>query len=338
MRWARLPLLSFGVVAAYYGSAAFAGFLAPYGFETQNRDLNLVPPTRVHVSDRSGRFRVRPLIYRSIPRPNSFAEYVEDKASAYPVRFFVSGDEYHLFGILTMHVHLFGVDKPARIFVLGSDRFGRDVFSRLLYGGQVSLIASLGAALISIAFGAILGGVSGYYGRWADAVVMRISDVFLAMPWLYLLLAVRAALPLHMDARESYLFLAVLMGVVGWARPARLVRGIVLSVKEAEYVMAARSFGASDIYLFREHILPSLQGVLLTQLSLYIPQYILAEVTLSFLGLGVNEPIPSWGNMLGDLQLFISEPRPWLFSPALALVGILLAYHGLFAYIKRRTV
>jgi peptide/nickel transport system permease protein len=186
--------------------------------------------------------------------------------------------------------------------------------------------------------GMILGGLAGYYGRWMDSAVMRLSDVFLAMPWLYLLLAVRAALPLRLDSRQSYLVLAVLMGFVGWARPARLARGIVLSVKEAEYMMAARSFGASDLYLFSQHILPSLRGVLLTQLSLYIPQYILAEVTLSFLGLGVTEPTPSWGNMLADLQLFVSDPRPWLFAPAIALFAILLAYHGLFTYIKRRTL
>ena len=119
---------------------------------------------------------------------------------------------------------------------MGTDAFGRDVLSRLLYGGQVSLISSLAAALISVVLGAVLGGVSGYYARWMDVIIMRLSDVFLAMPWLYLLLAARAALPLHMDPRQSYLLLAALMGLVGWARPARLARGIVLSVKEAEYV------------------------------------------------------------------------------------------------------
>src|SRR5438094_6672887 len=150
MRLTRLPLLSLAVVAGFYGSAGLAGFLAPYSFETQNRDLNLAPPTRVHVFDRGGRFHVRPFTYRSIPRPGSFAEYVEDTASTYPIRLLVTGDEYNLLGIVTTRVHLFGVKAPARIFLLGSDRFGRDVFSRLLYGGQVSLIASLAAALISV--------------------------------------------------------------------------------------------------------------------------------------------------------------------------------------------
>jgi peptide/nickel transport system permease protein len=232
-------------------------------------------------------------------------------------------------------VHLFGVERPARIFVLGTDAFGRDVFSRLVYGSQISLLSSFAAALLSVVLGLILGGISGYYARGIDSIIMRLSDVFLAMPWLYLLLALRAALPLRMDSRQTYLLLAVLMGLLGWARPARLARGVVLSTKQPEYLLVARSFGASDLYLFRRHIMPSLWGIALTQLSIYIPQYILAEVTLSFLGLGVTEPAASWGNMLGDLQLLVSDPHWWLFAPAFALFMVLLAYHRLFAYIKR---
>ncbi len=337
MKLGKVPVLSVIILAACYGSALFGGFVAPYRFETQNRDLSFLAPTRIHLFERSGRFHLHPFVYRSTARTGSFAEYQEDTRSPYPIHFLLPGEPYSVFGIVPARVHLFGVERPARIFVLGTDVFGRDVFSRLIYGSQISLLSSFAAALISVSLGVILGGVSGYYGRSIDAVVMRLSDVFLAMPWLYLLLAVRAALPLRMDSRQTYLFIAVLMGLVGWARPARLARGIVLSVKESEYVLAARSFGGSDIYLFRRHILPSLLGVALTQLSVYIPQYILAEVTLSFLGLGVSEPIASWGNMLGDLQLFVSDPHWWLFAPAFALFMVLLAYDGLFTFIKRRT-
>jgi len=337
MTLGKLPVVAVIVIGAWYSAASFAGFVAPYRFETQNRDLNFFPPTRVHFFDRSGRFHLRPFVYRSAARSGSFAQYEEDVTSLYPVRFLVPGEPYSVWGFLPARVHLFGVEGPARMFVLGTDAFGRDVFSRLVYGSQISLLSSFAAALISVALGLALGGISGYYSRGIDALVMRLSDVFLAMPWLYLLLAVRAALPLRMDSQQTYLFLAVLMGLLGWARPARLARGVVLTVKEAEYVLAARSFGGSDLYLFRRHILPSLWSVALTQLSIYIPQYILAEVTLSFLGLGVTEPAASWGNMLGDLQLFISDPHWWLFAPAFALFMVLLAYHGLFTFIKRRT-
>jgi len=337
MRRSRFPFLSLVVLGMCYGSAIFAGFLAPYSFDAQNRELSYFPPTRIHIFDKEGRFHLHPFAYASVPRPDSFGRYKELTTSWYPIRLLVSGDEYTILGILTARVHLFGVGKPARISLLGTDVFGRDVFSRLLFGSQVSLLASLLAALIAVALGMILGGVSGYYARWADAAVMRLSEVFLAMPWLYLLLAVRAALPLRMDPRETYVVLALLMGFLGWARPARLARGVVLSVKEAEYVTAAQSFGASRLYILRRHIAPSLAGVLLTQLSIYIPQFILAEVTLSFLGLGVSEPAASWGNMLADLQLFVSDPHWWLFAPVFALFIVLLAYHGLFTYIKRRT-
>lgn len=338
MQRSRSTLIAPLVLGVCYGSAIFAGFLAPYNFETQNREFSYMPPTRVHIFDANGRFHLRPFVYGWAALPDHFGQYKELTSSRYPVRLLVRGDQYSLFGILTARVHLFGIEEPARIFLLGTDVFGRDVFSRLLFGSQISLLSSLGAALLAVLLGMILGGVAGYYARWVDAAVMRLSEVFLSMPWLYLLLAVRAALPLRMDPRESYLVLAVIMGLIGWARPARLARGIVLSVKEAEYVTAARSFGASGIYIFRRHIAPSLRGVLFTQLSLYIPQFLLAEVTLSFLGLGVSEPAASWGNMLADLQAFVSDPHWWLFAPMFALFAILLAYHGLFAYIKRRTV
>ena len=315
----RLPVLSLAVLAACYGSAALAGFIAPYSFETQNRDLNFVPPTRVHVFDRSGRFHFRPFVYRSIARPDSFAEYVEDTSVALSGPLSYSWRRVQRFSAsFTMRVHLFGVQAA-----------GADIpaWERCFRAGRVLPVALWSS---DIADRVVSGGADlrpfGHDPGWRFRIlrtlggrrgVMRISEVFLAMPWLYLLLAVRAALPLHMDARQSYFFLAVLMGLVGWARPARLARGIVLSVKEAEYVMAARSFGGIGyLSVFAGTFCRPFEGVLLTQLSIYIPQYILAEVTLSFLGLGVSEPIASWGNMLGDLQLFVSDPQWWLFSPA----------------------
>jgi peptide/nickel transport system permease protein len=162
---------------------------------------------------------------------------------------------------------------------------------------------------------------------------MRVAEVFVAVPWLYLLLAVRAVLPLHLDPAQVFFLLIAITGIIGWARPARLIRGVVLSVKEREYVLAARGFGASDLYLLRRHILPQVSGVALTQTVLLIPQYILAEVTLSFFGLGVSEPAPSWGNMLASLQqYFVLESCWWMFAPAVALIAVLLAYHRLLSF------
>jgi len=226
-------------------------------------------------------------------------------------------------------VHLFGVDEPGRIFLLGSDAYGRDQFSRFLWGGQLSMLAGLLAAGVSIALGMVIGGLAGFYGGWLDEALMRGADLFLVLPWLYLLFAVRAALPLHVSQGQVFLLLVAVIGVIGWARPARLIRGVTLSARERRFVLAARGFGASDLYLLRHHVLPEAWGVVLTQLALLIPQYILAEVTLTFLGLGIGEPLPSWGSLLSSLQQYhVLVSYWWMFLPALLLIPLFLAYYA----------
>lgn len=335
MAFRKVPWLAVSVLVICHLAVLLAGFFAPDSFEAQNRALAFAPPTRIHFVDAQHRFHLRPFVYRWMLRPSSFAEYVENQQIGYALHFFVSGAEYKVLGIFNSRRHLFGVGEEARIFLLGTDAYGRDLFSRLLYGGRISLFTGLLAAAASALLGFVLGGLAGYYGHWVDEVTMRMAEIFLAMPWLYLLLAVRALLPLHIDPQVIFFLLIGVLGVVGWARPARLVRGIVLTAKEREYVLVARSFGATDFYLLRTHILPFASGAALNQMALYIPQYILAEVTLSFFGLGVSEPSPSWGNMLNDLQHFlIGGSYWWLFSPAIALVAVLLAYHRLFSFFK----
>ena len=218
---------------------------------------------------------------------------------------------------------LFGLDDGEPLFLLGTDSYGRDCLARLLHGGQVSLTAGLLAALVSCALALLLGGMSGYRGGWTDRVIMHVSDLFLALPWLYLLFAVRAFLPLDLEPGRAFGAIVLLLGVIGWARPGRLVRGVVLSAKEREFVVAARAFGARDGYILRKHVLPQALGVLLTQAALLMPVYVLAEVTLSFVGLGVAEPLPSWGTMLASLLEYTCSPRrggcsprAWLWSPS----------------------
>ncbi len=220
--------------------------------------------------------------------------------------------------------------EPPRLALLGTDRYGRDQLSRLLYGARISLGAGLLAGLLAVGVGLILGLVAGFYGGWVDAVLMRAVDLFLALPWFYLLLAVRAFLPLDLGPHATVGVLVLLLGGLGWAQPARLIRGVTLSAKERDYLLAAQGFGASDFHLLRHHLLPEALGVALTQLLLRIPRFVLAEATLSFLGLGVAEPTPSWGNMLSALaSIPMLLNATWLAFPAFMLMVTILSYHRL---------
>ena len=299
-------------LAALHMAVALAGRLAPYGYADQHRDYPYAPPARLHLVDAASRLHLRPFVYAIAP--DGLGGYREDSARWYPVRFLI-------------HRRLFGVDKPGTIFLWGSDGYGRDVFSRVLYGGQSSLVTGLAAALVSLSLGLTLGMAAGFYGGWLDQIVMRGGELAMALPWLYLLLAVRAFLPLHISAPEALALLIAIIGGAGWVRPARLIRGVVLSARERGFVEAARGFGASDAYLIRRHLLPMTLSVALTQATVLIPRYVLAEIALSFLGLGISEPFPSWGNMLAEARQYSAlVTHPWMLAPAVAVFPILLAY------------
>lgn len=300
-----------------------AGFVAPYDPAAQDRQLPYAPPSRLHFVDASG-FHLHPFIFAFTAGPDG---YIEVRSRTFPVKFLVRGHRYQLLGAFETDWHLFGVSQPGTIMLLGSDGFGRDEFSRVLYGGRISVAAGIVATLIALFVGTILGLLAGYYGSWADEFLMGGTELFLSLPWLYFLLGVRAFLPLHLSPSHTFLLLACTMGFIGWTRPARLVRGIVLSSRTRNYVLAARGFGASDFYLLRRHILGELSGVLLTQATLLVPRYIAAEVTLSFFGLGVSEPAASWGNMLSKLQEYnVLVSYGWLLAPAGALVVTSVIY------------
>jgi peptide/nickel transport system permease protein len=300
-----------------------AGFIAPYGAAEQNRELPYAPPVPLHFKDGSG-FHWRPFVRGWIPNDSG---YQESESQQFSVRFFVRGVDYNILRVFHSNVHLFGVDAPGRISILGTDAFGRDEFSRLLLGGQISLASGLVATFIALLAASVIGIVSGYYGSWIDESLMGGAELFLSLPWLYFLIGVRAYLPLHLSPAATFLLLISVIGLIGWARPARLVRGVVLSARNRNYVLAGRGFGASDFYLLRRHILPETSGVLLTQAVLLVPQFIAAEATLSFFGLGVNEPAPSWGNMLSILQQYsVLVSYGWLLAPAGALIVTSVIY------------
>jgi peptide/nickel transport system permease protein len=304
-----------------------AGFFAPYDPAVQNRDVPWSPPSRIRLVDDTGAFSLRPFVYPPAAR----------ESRPVPLRFFVRGSEYRLFGLIRANVHLVGVDEPGRVFFFGTDEYGRDLFSRVLHGGQVSLLAGWSATLLSLGLGLVLGLAAGFHGGWLDDVVMRAGEIFLALPWLYLLFGVRAVLPLHVEPRDAFLLVVAVIGAIGWARPARLIRGIVLSGRERRYVVASRGFGATDFHLMRRHLLPQTYAILLTQAAILIPHYMLAEVTLSFFGLGVAEPVPSWGNVLSSLQRYhVVASYWWMFIPAAVLVLATVTYQALATSLHER--
>lgn len=325
----RAPLaLAAGFLALLHLGALGAGFLAPYGFGEQDREHSYSPPVRLRFRDREGRLHLRPFLYIGVEKAGAPGLYVEDRSRVFPVRFLVPRGS---------GVRLFGVDSPARIYLLGTDRFGRDQLSRLLYGARISLFSGLLAASLAVSLGLAAGAAAGFRGGWLDQVLMRTSELFLALPWLYLLLAVRAVLPLSLAPAGSFLLLVAVLGAVGWARPAHLVRGAVLSARRRDYVLAAQGFGGSDLYVLRRHVLPQAAGVALTQLALLVPQYVLAEVAMSFLGLGVAEPVPSWGTMLAELERYDALlSYHWLLWPAVLLTGAVLSYHVLAEHLRQR--
>jgi peptide/nickel transport system permease protein len=319
------------LLAGLHLALLLAGFFAPYDPTVQDRELPYAPPTRLHFKDDSG-FHLRPFVYpwTTVMDGEQAGNYKEDRSREYPVHFFVRGTRYKLLFVSETTVHLFGAAEPGKVLLFGTDGYGRDEFSRVLFGGQISVAAGLTATFVTLFAGSILGIIAGFYGRWVDEALMGVTELFLSLPWLYFLLGVRAFLPLHLSALRTFFLLTGVIGLIGWARPARLVRGIVLSSRNRNYVLAARGFGGSDFYLLRRHILPETFGLLLTQAALLVPRYIAAEVTLSFFGLGVSEPVASWGNMLSTLQQYsVLVSYGWLLAPACALVVTSVLYSSL---------
>jgi peptide/nickel transport system permease protein len=322
-------------LAALHGIIVCAGFFAPYDPADQDRELPYLPPMKIHLVDSQRHFHLRPFFYAVHLRDGTFDQFEESTDQVLPLRFFVTGARYRLLGLVPSRLHLFGAPTK-RFYLLGSDGYGRDQFSRILYGGQISLLAGLLGAGLTLFFGVLVGAAAGYCGGWRDVVLMRVAELFVALPWLYLLFALRAFLPLSVRPLQAFFLIVLVLGAVGWARPARLVRGVVLSAKERDFVRAARGFGATDGYLLRRHILPETSSVVLTQAAILVPQFVLAEMTLSFLGLGVPEPVPSWGSLLASLQQYsVLVSYWWMYVPALAIVPFFLAYLGLASALQR---
>ncbi len=323
----RFAYVSLFILGIFYILSVFADFIAPYPYDIQHRDTPYHPPTQIHFFDKNGRFYIRPFVYRYELVDPVFKRYKIDYSTRYPVYFFVRGEKHYLFGIIPTDIHLFGV-KEGKIFLLGADHLGRDIFSRLLYGGRVSLSIGLVGVLVSFSIGAIVGGISGYFGGRIDNILMRISEIVMSFPGFYLMLALRAVFPITLSSVQVYFLIVIILSFIGWAGLARVIRGMVLSIREQEFVLAAKSYGASSLRIIARHIIPNTFSYLLIAATLSIPGYILGESALSLLGLGIQEPYSSWGNMLASARSISAISQyPWILSPGIAIFITILAFN-----------
>lgn len=328
----RNPLAVTGgiILGVFYLFALCANFAAPYGMETQNRTLNYCPPTRIRFIDSTGKFHIRPFVYGKKLVNRLSTIYADDTSTLYPVRFFAKGESYRLIGVIPGNRHLFEIDEPGRVFLMGTDQFGRDVFTRLLFGARISLSVGLVGILISFSFGMLIGGISGYFGGWTDTLIMRATELIMSVPALYLIISLRAAFPIDIESSRMYLIIVVILSLITWAGMSRIIRGMVLSLKENDYVTAARALGYGPLRIIIRHILPNTLSFVIVAATISVPGYILGEVALSFLGVGITEPTASWGNMLKQAQsVRVLTSFPWILAPGYVIFLTVLAFNFL---------
>ncbi len=332
----RIAVISLIILIVMYLLAIFAGFISPYDPNSYNARYKFVPPIQITFLDGEGNFVFRPGVNKLIEErdPETLRiTYKTDYSTWYPIHFFVKGDPYKLFGFIELDIHIFGLGEEAEgmpINILGSDRLGRDVLSRVLYGSQVSLSIGLVSVFLSVTLGIVLGGISGYYGGVVDTIIQRVIEFIRSLPSLPLWMALSAALPPEMPQESRYFGITIILSVIGWTSLGRQVRGRFLALRTEDFVLAARLSGANDWRIIIRHMVPSFTSHIIASLTLSIPGIILAETALSFLGLGLRQPAISWGILLQEAQNIRTVAlSPWLLLPGVAVIITVLAFNFL---------
>ncbi len=324
------------VLLFYIGMVGFAEFLSPYLLETRT-SFTKAPPQAIRFIDSKGQFHIQPFVYgleKKIDNVLRVRTFVDNPNKMYPVHFFVKGEPYLLFGLIPWDIHLFGVnylDNPsASLFIMGTDSNGRDYFSRILYGGRLSLMIGLIGQIMTLVLGSVLGAISGYYGGTVDLVVQRLTEFLAAFPDIPLFMALAAAIPAFWSPILVYFALTLILAIVRWGGLARQVRGLILSLREREYVLAARAFGGNDSRLMFRHLLPGTMSHIIVIATLSIPGMILSETALSWLGLGLRPPLTSWGVLLQEAATIDAiRFSPWMLWTIPFIIATILAFNML---------
>jgi peptide/nickel transport system permease protein len=321
-------MISSVILIFMYTTIGFAGFFSPYSKYFSDRKLSYSPPSKIFVINQ-GKQLSWPYIYnyKMSFNPETFRmDYKLDRSQKFYLKFLSKGQEYKLFGVIPANIHFVNVDEPGRLFILGTDINGRDILSRVFYGGQISLTIGFLALFISFPIGLLYGGISGYFGGALDNIMMRIAEAIMSIPSFYLLISLAAILPANMTSIQRFTLITVILAFIGWAGFSRVVRGMVLSIKNQEFIEASRAIGASSLRTIIHHVLPQTASYVIVAMTLSVPGYILAESGLSFLGLGIQQPDASWGNMLKEAQEYTNVIyRPWLLVPGgLIFIAVLV--------------
>jgi len=330
----KLALVASVLIIIMYILALFADFFAPYRPDDSVADLTFAPPTELHFKKPDGGFSLRPYVYgmkQEIDPEALRRVFKPDPEKVFPVKFFHRGDEYKMLGVIKSNIHLFGIEggeQKYRIYVWGADRMGRDVFTRVIFGSRISMSVGLLGVFISLILGITIGGFSGYFGGWFDNMTQRIIEFIRSIPHLPLWMALSAALPANWPPLRVYFGITVVLSLISWTGLARVVRSKFLSLREEDFVMAARLVGASNKRIVFRHMVPSFLSHIIASVTLAIPGMILGETSLSFLGLGLRPPVVSWGVLLQDAQnLRAVSQAPWLLIPGLAVMVAVLCFN-----------
>jgi peptide/nickel transport system permease protein len=325
-----LAMIGLWLIGGLYFAAMFCEFLSPYQKDTRHFCDIYSNPTPIRMLDDQGNLH-RPFVYEinsDIDADTGQLRCVEVKDKRYPIRLFVRGDSYRFWGLWETNLHLFGVDDPGKLFVFGTDRMGRDMFSRCLYGSRISLTIGMLGVFLSLLLGLTLGGISGYLGGWADSIIQRVVEIIRCFPSIPLWMGLSAAMPTHWPPLQVYFAITIILSFVGWTDLARMVRGKLISLREEEFVLAARFAGAGHARIIFRHLLPSFTSHIIVTVTLAIPGMILAETALSFLGIGLRPPITSLGVLLKEAQNVTTIALyPWLLIPVAFVILIVLSFN-----------